>query len=87
MQKINSEYKQKFFITFGNLVKKYRLKMGKTISQICISHHISPKTWSNIEKGHLEKIMLFSLFKVSKTLNINLQDLIVETKDTIKKDN
>ena len=87
MQKINSEYKLKFFKTFGNLVKKYRLKSRRTISQISIPNHISPKTWSNIERGHLEKIMLFSLFKVSKTLNINLHDLIIETKDIIKKDN
>lgn len=71
---------------FGQIVREYRLKSGKTIYKISAEAGIPKTTWRRIEIGFQKDICLSSIWKIADGLEIYPEILIKELRIRLGED-
>lgn len=74
--------KKKFQNALGEIVKKHRLKSGKSISLISAEIGMTKSIWADMEKG-IKDPQLSTLWRIAEGLSIPMNELILELQNNL----
>lgn len=69
--------RQQITKTIGSIVKTYRLKQKKSISQISAEIGMTKSMWADLEKG-IKDPQLSTLIRIAEGLNLNTSEILLQ---------
>lgn len=82
MQEIYSKNKKIFQKEIGQIVKKHRLKTGKSISLLSAEIGMTKSMWADLEKG-IKDPQLSTLWRICEGLELNISEILKELEDIL----
>ena len=83
MQSTNKSATNKLVRAFGNIIKRHRLLLDKTMYRISAECGIHKDSWRLIERGLVNDIKISTIWKIAEGLDIPLDELIRELREEL----